>query len=71
MNGQTRREFLENSMFAATAAAMAGTTGLRPAMAQEAASNSPNEKLRVAVLGVNSRGGEHIEQLDAAIARLR
>jgi predicted dehydrogenase len=55
----SRREFLENSMFAAAAAATAGAaTGAfaRTATAQE----SPNAKLRVAVVGVKSRGKSHI-----------
>lgn len=55
---QSRREFLENSLLAA-AAAMAGTSAASsPAHAQ--GSSSPNERLRVAVLGVNGRGGAHV-----------
>ena len=57
MSRSTRREFLENSMFAFAAAA-AGS--MAPQMLQSARAASPNEKLRVAVLGVNGRGGTHI-----------
>ena len=56
---QTRREFLENSMLAATAAAMTGTGLLSPAIAEEQ-SSSPNDRLRVAVLGLNGRGQAHL-----------
>jgi len=51
----SRREFLENSMFAAAAAA-AASAPLRALSAQE----SRDEKLRVVVVGVNGRGGSHI-----------
>jgi predicted dehydrogenase len=54
---QTRREFLENSMLAA--AAMAGSGMASPASAAEE-SSSPNEVLRVAVLGLNGRGQSHL-----------
>lgn len=57
MSKQSRREFLERSMFAA-AAALGGTTVPQRLFAQ--ASKSPNETLRVAVLGVRSRGQSHI-----------
>ena len=43
MTRQTRREFLENSMFAATAAALAGGGLAAPARA-EGQSSSPNER---------------------------
>src|SRR5262245_7662585 len=59
MTRQTRREFLENSMLAATAAALAGTGLVAPAGAEEE-SSSPNERLRVAVLGLNGRGQSHL-----------
>lgn len=58
MFSQSRREFLENSMLAATAAAMAGTVSRTGAAAEE--STSPNERLRIAVLGVNGRGQDHL-----------
>ena len=59
MARQTRREFLENSLLATTAALMAGSTSILPAQAEEQ-SDSPSERLRVAVLGVNGRGGSHV-----------
>lgn len=55
----SRREFLENSMFAAAAASLA-SVATRSAEAQDAAV-SPNEMLNVAVVGVNGRGGSHID----------
>ena len=59
MPRQTRREFLENSMLAAAAAAMSGAGLVSPALAEEQVS-SPNERLRVAVLGLNGRGQSHL-----------
>jgi len=58
MSHQTRREFLERSMFAAAVAVSSGSTILQ---AQENQSASPNERLRVAVLGVRSRGRTHLD----------
>jgi predicted dehydrogenase len=55
---QSRREFLESSMLAATAAAMSGAA--THVSAAEEGSSSPNERLRVAVLGVNGRGQDHL-----------
>ena len=60
MSGSSRREFLERSMFA-TAAAVATGTAAPMLLAQEKQSPSPNERLRVAVLGVRSRGRTHLE----------
>ena len=56
----TRRAFLEDTAFAAAAAAMLSG---RTTFAQEgaAAAGSPNEKFQVAVVGVNGRGGAHIK----------
>lgn len=59
MSQQSRREFLERSMFA-TAAMVAAGTQIPLVKAQEAKPASPNEKLRLAVVGVRSRGREHI-----------
>jgi predicted dehydrogenase len=59
MSTQTRREFLENSMFAA--AAIAGSASVVPAAAA-AGSASPNERLRVAILGVKNRGKLHLSE---------
>jgi predicted dehydrogenase len=59
MSKRNRRQFLEQSMFAAAAAV--ATTGAAPLFAEdEKQSSSPNEKLGVAVVGVNGRGGTHI-----------
>ena len=62
MAHRSRREFLEQSMLAASAAIVGTQWCGSAAFAQEqvAGTSSPNETLRVAVLGVNSRGGEHI-----------
>lgn len=59
MPKQNRRQFLEDSMFAAAAAVAASST---PALfaADAPQSSSPNEKLGVAVVGVKGRGGSHI-----------
>ncbi|MDG2381011.1 MAG: Gfo/Idh/MocA family oxidoreductase [Pirellulaceae bacterium] len=59
MNVRNRRQFLEDSMFATAAAVATGaTTGLR---AEEKPKNtSPNDKLNVAVVGVNGRGKSHL-----------
>ncbi len=59
MSQLSRREFFENSMFAAAAAALANRTGSSFA-ADEAAPGSA-EILRVAVVGANGRGGSHID----------
>ena len=56
---RTRREFLEDSMFAA-AGAVAVTSAGTAFAAEEAQSKSPNERLNVAVVGVKGRGGSHI-----------
>lgn len=59
MSKLSRREFLENSMFAAAAAIAAGpiTTAAAAAAPQ---SKSPNDRLLVTIVGVNGRGGDHI-----------
>ena len=59
MSQFSRREFLESSMFAAATAALASRIGLSFA-ADEAAPGSA-DILRVAVVGVNGRGGSHID----------
>jgi predicted dehydrogenase len=64
---QTRREFLEDSLFAAAAAALAGQTAFHPADAQaQVQSTGPNERLRVAVVGLggtgNGRGITHLNE---------
>src|SRR5713101_6364427 len=68
-----RREMLEQTMFA-TAAAIAAQHANLPALFADEGSKSPNEKIRVAITGVNGRGGEHIGQFqrrkDAEIAAI-
>ncbi len=59
MSRRNRRQFLEDSMFAAAAAAAVNA----PAgylFGQEEQSKSPNERLNVAVVGTKGRGGSHI-----------
>ena len=58
MSQLSRRELLENSMFAAAAAVAAGP--FTQAWAAEPQSKSPNERLSVAVIGVKGRGTDHI-----------
>jgi predicted dehydrogenase len=59
MTHLSRREFLEQSMFAAAAAAAAGSA--TTAFAEEQpASTSANERLSVAVIGVKGRGTSHL-----------
>ncbi len=58
MPRKNRRQFLEDSMMAAAAAAMAGAP-TRLFAQDEQQSKSPNERLNVAVVGVNGRGGSH------------
>ncbi len=58
----SRRDFVENAILAATAALTTGAT--KNSFAQEGSASGkavgPNEKLRVAVIGVNGQGGGHI-----------
>src|SRR5258708_4385547 len=63
MTRQTRREFLENSMLAATAAALAGGGLVAQAAARqnEVQSSSPNARLRIGVVGLNGRGQSHLD----------
>jgi len=57
----TRREFLDNSILAAAAAiaASAPASAAEPASAAKARVG-PNDKIRVAVIGVNGQGGAHL-----------
>lgn len=59
MGNRTRRQFLEDSMFAAAAAVATKSTGQIFAEEEEQ-SSSPNERLNVAVVGVRGRGSSHI-----------
>ncbi|MDA0833055.1 MAG: Gfo/Idh/MocA family oxidoreductase [Planctomycetota bacterium] len=64
MYRSSRREFLEQSMLAAAASAVAASP-LRSASAEDKTSggtDSPNEVLRVAQLGVNGQGSGHLGQ---------
>lgn len=67
----SRRMFLEDSLFATAAAALAAQPFLRPSTIQAA---DPSEILRVAVVGLNGRGGAHLAQFggrkDCEIAAL-
>jgi predicted dehydrogenase len=61
----TRRDFLEKSLFAAAAAVMAGETKRAQADDTPKTSTSPNEKLRIACVGVHDRGLEHLQAFGA------
>jgi predicted dehydrogenase len=54
----TRRDFLEQSMWATAAAAMAGPAASRVALAE--GSSAASERLRIAVVGLNGRGQDHL-----------
>jgi predicted dehydrogenase len=63
MSHRSRREFLEQSMWATASAVAASSLSAATgpaAWAAEKQSTSPNEKLGVAVVGVKGRGGSHI-----------
>ncbi|MEI6037624.1 MAG: gfo/Idh/MocA family oxidoreductase, partial [Planctomycetota bacterium] len=56
----SRRNFVENALVLATAA-LAGVRPLASTAAETAASPAgPSDKIRVAVIGVNGRGGVHL-----------
>ncbi|NLF07347.1 MAG: Gfo/Idh/MocA family oxidoreductase [Pirellulaceae bacterium] len=57
MNRMNRRDFIGQNILAGLAAATIGPA--RQGMAETRESNSPNEKLRCAVIGVNQRGRAH------------
>ncbi len=59
MSVRSRRQFLEDSMFAAAAAVAAGPASKLLAAEKGEQSSSPMEKLSVAVVGVKGRGGSH------------
>ncbi len=71
MSYLSRREFLERSMFATAALSVAGA---KPALADDNGASNASEKLRIAVVGVKGRGGEHLAQFgkreDCEIAAL-
>jgi predicted dehydrogenase len=59
MSHLSRRQFLEDSMFAAAAAVAAGSS-VSSFAAEEKQSQSPNEKLNIACIGVHGQGGAHL-----------
>jgi predicted dehydrogenase len=60
MSKQTRRDFLEQSLFAAAAGSLAAVPS--PAVSAESSirKKGPSERLRIACIGVGGRGSEHI-----------
>lgn len=56
----SRRDFLEQSILAAAAASFASMPKTTRAAADEKPVKSPNEKLHVAMIGVNGRGMDHM-----------
>ncbi|RMG37946.1 MAG: gfo/Idh/MocA family oxidoreductase [Planctomycetota bacterium] len=62
MSRKTRREFLEEAFLAAGAAMAAAGPMTFPTRSQGAESSSPNERLRVAILGLNGRGRSHLAE---------
>jgi predicted dehydrogenase len=62
MSQQTRRDFLEQSLFAAAAASLAAVPSAAFAAEPSANKKSPNERLRIACIGVGGRGSEHIHE---------
>ncbi|MHB8519811.1 MAG: Gfo/Idh/MocA family protein [Limisphaerales bacterium] len=61
MNSITRRQFLEDSILAAAAAATA--VAPLPVWAGETGTGSPNNRLRVAQIGCRIRGRQHVQEL--------
>jgi predicted dehydrogenase len=61
MNSITRRQFLEDSILAAAAAAT-GVAAL-PLEAGEIAAGSPSNRIRVAQIGCRIRGRQHVQEL--------
>src|SRR3712207_4889893 len=62
MSKLTRRELLEDSLFAAAVAATAGsaTAARADAPRVKARTIGPNDQIRVAVIGVKGRGKDHV-----------
>ena len=56
-----RRDFVEQALFAASAALATGVvaSAVEPASTRKV---GPNEKIRVAVIGVNGQGGSHVSE---------
>ena len=57
-----RRDFVDQALAAATAALATGVTATVAPRAQAARVVGPNEKIRVAVIGVNGQGGGHVSE---------
>ena len=57
---QSRRDFLEQSLFAAAAAALAGEASRSHAAESAKPVRSPNDRVRLAIIGVNGRGRDHL-----------
>ncbi len=64
MRHLSRRLFLAESLLAAGAAVAGSSRALRAAEPAEQ-SKSPNDRLSVAVIGVNGRGGDHAKAFDS------
>ncbi|MEX2140973.1 MAG: Gfo/Idh/MocA family oxidoreductase [Pirellulales bacterium] len=62
MSHLSRRQFLEESMLTAAAAAAVGGTPLATFAQVEKQSTSPNEKLAIATIGVNGQGSAHLQE---------
>jgi predicted dehydrogenase len=62
MSRHTRRDFLEQSLFAAAAASLARVPSTAQAADVEKKVKSPNDKVRMACIGVGGRGSEHIRE---------
>lgn len=62
MSRQTRRDFLERSLFAAAAASLSRTASAAKPDESSTKKKGPNELLRVACVGVGGRGSEHIRE---------
>ncbi|HEX3727856.1 MAG TPA: Gfo/Idh/MocA family oxidoreductase, partial [Pirellulales bacterium] len=60
MANRTRRQFLEDSMFAAAAAVAAGSATTALGADEKPRIKSPNEKLGIAVVGTGGRGKDHL-----------
>ncbi len=62
MSSYTRRRFLEDSLLAATVAAMPCGSLLAAEKSKKSKKKPPSELLGVAIVGVGGRGSEHIRQ---------
>jgi predicted dehydrogenase len=61
MSRRNRRQFLEDSMFAAAAAVAAGSGAQALAADEKPSLKTPGEKLGVAVVGCGGRGADHLQ----------